>query len=139
MNEHEAEHWKEAGAAAIPDSAGRPLRCVWWDQDPSQAPQRPRPEQQQSGEHSPPLLHVPWVRAQESTTSQLPDMRRGVSAEADTSERVVRETEVSERDGTQVGRIAPRSPAATDRLVALGNGQVPQAAALAWRILSEQI
>ena len=38
-----------------------------------------------------------------------------------------------------VGRMAPRMAQGVDRLKALGNGQVPQAMALAWRTLTEGI
>jgi DNA (cytosine-5)-methyltransferase 1 len=38
-----------------------------------------------------------------------------------------------------VGRMAPRMAQSLDRLKAIGNGQVPQAAALAWRTLTEGI
>jgi DNA (cytosine-5)-methyltransferase 1 len=38
-----------------------------------------------------------------------------------------------------VGRVADGVASRVDRLKAIGNGQVPQVAALAWRILSEGI
>jgi len=90
---------------------------------------------------------------------KLQDMREGVSAKTIPREgtTIMREPEMSERDGENISdtplgksswwsnepvgvpRVAAGVRDRVARLTAIGNGQVPQAAALAWRLLMEEL
>jgi hypothetical protein len=61
-----------------------------------------------------------------------------VSTEAEAPEHALRERGLPERERPIVGRTAVGVMARVDRLKAIGNGQVPQCAAQAWRVLAEQ-
>jgi len=137
LDEHEAEYWKEASTAPVSHSGGRPLRPVWWEHDPSETPQGPRSEQQQPRKHRLALRELPCGGTHDSSAGQLRNLRRDVPAEANQTQHALRKSGVPHRKGPAVGRVAVGVIARVDRLTAIGNGQCPQAAALAWRCLTE--
>jgi hypothetical protein len=126
------------------------MRNVWWDKEPTTPPQERRPNRQQAGERGdsvPSVSHQGSCSAVElgsradqgCTVSRVP---RDVSVEEDAEKHTLREAGmpcgVWEDCGgeTLVPRVAVGVAHRVDRLAAIGNGQVPSVAALAWRTLN---
>lgn len=144
--------WERRTQTSAADVRGRDMRIVWWDNDPSETPQRREPTQQQSRQHTDSLSGVPQERAPESrnmgqgdgSTSELRDMWGGISTRAQSQEGqgALRESRVLAGEGeascheTLVPRIATGVKNRADRLKAIGNGQVPAVVRAAWRLLS---
>ena len=134
--------WQEASATALSDSDG--VRIVWWDRDPSATPQGPRHFQQQSGEHCDALQQVSREtacgRTMERTheNADLHELREFIQVqegEGNDMQQGVRKS-LGVDFPEVIPRVTTKTPNRTDRLKAIGNGQVPSVAALAWRILS---
>jgi len=135
IDEREAKHWKETSTAIVPNYDGRQVRCMWWDKDPSEAPQGPRSIKQPAGEYSPAMHGLPRAGACKALSSAVRDLRLDVSAETEAQEYALRAEGVPEGERQTVSRVAVGVVARVDRLRAIGNGQVPQCAAYAWRVL----
>ena len=134
--------WQEASATTLSDSDG--VRIVWWDRDPSATPQGPRHFQQQSGEHCDALQQVSREtacgRTMERTheNADLHELREFIQVqegEGNDMQQGVRKS-LGVDFPEVIPRVTTKTPNRTDRLKAIGNGQVPSVAALAWRILS---
>jgi len=69
-------------------------------------------------------------------SEELPGMWHGISAEEGPGQTVQAEG-VCAGMGASISRVAVGVPHRVDRLKAIGNGQVPQCAALAWEVLHE--
>ena len=63
-------------------------------------------------------------------------MRDDIPAETDEAGEVVWEAGMHERERATISRVAVGVKNRVDRLKAIGNGQVPACAALAWQILN---
>jgi hypothetical protein len=138
--------WQESGAEADSNVG---VRSMWWDCDPSEAPQRPKPDEQRAGQPGGAVPSLPqggshggWdMGAREGRASDLQVLRIGVSA-SENSPCDGLLVGMSERAGPNlcdeavVPRVATGVVARVDRLKAIGNGQVPQCAAAAWRLLT---
>jgi len=72
-----------------------------------------------------------------SEAGDLQDMRDDIPAETGEAGEVVRETGMRERERATISRVAVGVKDRVSRLKAIGNGQVPEVARLAWEILSE--
>jgi hypothetical protein len=131
--------WAQDGAAVV---RGERVRPVWFDSEPTQAPQGPRPVQQRSSECGDSLCALPCGGTQAAETCGVQGVRAAVSAETNQTVNGVR-PDVPCSAGQDVGaetlvpRVAIGVTARVDRLKAIGNGQVPLCAATAWRLLTE--
>ncbi|MHA5404935.1 hypothetical protein ACVSMJ_10970 [Pseudomonas aeruginosa] len=144
-------HWQESGAAYL---RGDRMPEVWFDQDPSEAPQGSEPFEQCSREYRDSLSYLPQERALErrdvgsriSRSSNLRDMQITISAKKESPERscALRGSEMLERDWKargikeMVSRTATGMTDRIDRIKALGNGQVPRVAAAAFTYLASE-
>ena len=138
LKDDEFKYWKEASAAGLPDSSGRCVRPLWWIEDPSEAPHRPQPSEQQPEQYRSALREVSRSGAPDVEAGQLRNLRDGVSAEAGASGNAMRERGLLERKRPPVSRVAVGVVARVDRLKAIGNGQVPQCAAEAFKRLTRR-
>ncbi len=137
--------WKLRTQGSTEEVRGQAMRSVWWDQDPSETPYRPKSIEQQSVQHKNPLPDVPQRRTSKGgrlgkridTESKVRDMPNGVQAQKAQEIDPVRKSEMPENEGQIISRIAMGVNHRVDRLKAIGNGQVPSVAATAFRILSE--
>jgi hypothetical protein len=138
--EHEQfNKWAQDGAAVV---RGERLRAVWFDKEPTQAPQRQKPVQQLADECGDSLCGLPRGSTQAIEVCGVQGMCKGVSAKAGAACDCLRPhmsvgvgKDFSEE--TLVPRIAKGVKSRADRLKAIGNGQVPLCAATAWQLLSQ--
>jgi len=75
----------------------------------------------------------------EGEAVQMSDLRHDIPAEKNKALSSLRQAGMSERDGQIVGRTAMGVTHRVHRLERIGNGQCPQAMALAWNILSRNL
>lgn len=137
LNEYQAKFWEESSAAAI---SGDSVRAVWFDHDPSQTPQRPRPDEQRPEERQDSVRNMPQPRAPQARSGCMQGLPSAVSAKTEQAGERVRPClpfGVGPAIGAEalVPRVAKGVNARVARLKAIGNGQVPQCAAAAWRML----
>jgi hypothetical protein len=141
----EFKRWQEASAASFQESED--VRAVWWDKDPSQAPYRQRHIEQYEDEHRDSMREMSRESARESKMegslygSSMPLLRQGVhipEGEREDVQSIMREqTGLDEAPYTP--RVSKGIASRVDRLRAIGNGQVPSCAALAWVTLCENV
>ena len=129
--------WQEKSAAGLPDKYVSVMRSMWWDEDPSETPYRPRSNKQQPEKHRDPMHELSRQGASPAETGNLPDLRSGVSTQAEAESDIVRQARMLKADGETISRITVGVKTRVDRLRAIGNGQVPQCAAEAWRLLTQ--
>ena len=143
LNAENYQRWQKASTAIVQGSDG--VRILWWDRDPSETPQRPRHVEQHAGEHLDALQQMPRQDAcgtaveRAHETADMRELREAVHVQACQGNDM--QPGVREQGGMVIAEIVPRVTQKTsnrvDRLKAIGNGQVPAVAALAWRILSD--
>jgi hypothetical protein len=143
FNKQEFQRWQKASATAV--QRFREVRTVWWDSDPSQTSHGQQPFQQSKEQHCNSLPEMPRdiTRQREMERSHersnLPLLRNNIyisKSQGKDLQSGMREQTCM--DETQiVPRIGGTGIATSDRLKAIGNGQVPLCAATAWRILSD--
>lgn len=68
-------------------------------------------------------------------TSEVRNLRDGVSAKAQEASNSMQQPGMSEGEGQIISRVAVGIMSRVDRLKAIGNGQVPAVAAAAWNLL----
>jgi len=144
FNKQEFQRWKEASAEAV-QNIGK-MRTMWWYSDPSQTPLGQQPVEQPKQQHSNSLPEMSWdascerkmERSQQGSDLSLlrKDFYIQEAKRKDLQQRMREQTCLDEAQ--IVPRVSKSVVARMDRLKAIGNGQVPQCAATAWRILSEQ-
>lgn len=144
--ESDSQEWPKESAEKIQSGE---MRSMWWDNDPSKTPYRPEYSEQYTREHSNSLPNMPHetsfgagnMEQGQDSVEELRDMRDRVSTSQETTpgERTLQRPEMSERDGETVSRIVVgETQDKTNRLKAIGNGQVSVVAAAAWRLLTEE-
>ena len=143
LNAENYQRWQKASTAIVQGSDG--VRILWWDRDPSETPQRPRHVEQHAGEHLDALQQMPRQDAcgtaveRAHETADMRELREAVHVQACQGNDM--QPGVREQGGMVIAEIVPRVTQKTsnrvDRLKAIGNGQVPAVAALAWRILNK--
>ena len=135
--------WKQrtqSSAAHVFDGEVRPM---WWCDDPSETPYRPRSNEQRRGKHYDSLSSLPHERTYESRnmgegSGENCDVRNlwdGISTQTQPQVFSVREPGVPEREGEIISRTAVGVENRVDRLKAIGNGQVSSVVAAAWHLL----
>jgi len=135
--------WQFRTQGGSEEIQGQVLRCMWWDEDPSEAPYRPQSNEQRAEEHSDTLSGLPQGGACEGgrlgpgngPDGQLRDLRPAISTQETTARETLRKPGVPEREGQIIGRVAVGVKNRVDRLKALGNGQVPAVVRIAWLLL----
>lgn len=141
---HETQQRAQAGTEEI---QGGIMRNVWWNIDPSEAPQGRESNEQYQAERDDCLPAVPCENSLpdrelgdwQCEAGGVQDLRNHVQAKENEEIQTLRKVGMPERKREVVGRTAMGVKNRVDRLKAIGNGQVPSVAALAWRILSEGI
>ena len=130
----------QGGTAGVLDGN---VRCMWWNNDPSETPYRPEPYEQSAGEHTDSMPELPQelsrsggrLGARQSANGNVRDMRDDVSAEAQQTIQTMRQPNMLEGEGEIIGRVALGIVNRVDRLTALGNGQVPAVVRAAWLLM----
>jgi len=141
--EPEGEH------AAPPGANGKgkgEMPTLWGAEESSPAPSRRRHKQQRQGEPGGSVLSMPCEHAHEAggmgaATDADAETMCGVSQDVSTTKgegEIVRERQLFVGMGTQVSRTAVGVSHRTQRLRALGNGQVPAVVRRAWELLKGQ-
>jgi hypothetical protein len=138
LNYEHFEYWKKASTETLPDSRGRCLQPLWFEQDPSETPYRPQSNEQHSEQRSYALSVMPRERTQDSERGNLRNMQNSISAETNTQIKTLREQGVRSSKREIISRVAVGVEARVDRLKAIGNGQVPIVAATAFNILRDR-
>lgn len=138
--------WKrrtEGCAEGSPDNADGQVRALWWDQDPADPPHRPQPNEQHAVEPDGAMCRLPREDARQREVGKpqyrqgLCELRGGIFVHESETEDV--QPVVREHSFVEVPRVKNGVANRVDRLRAIGNGQVPACAALAFRILSDRI
>jgi hypothetical protein len=138
---HDSFIWKKSGSTI--DSHNDALRNVWWRIDPATAPQGWESIKQLTEQFSGALPEVPHcgshgdirLGAREGEARDVQNMPLPIQAEASAKEQDLPKTRVPQGEWYSVGRVALGIVTRADRLKAIGNGQVPAVAALAWQTL----
>jgi hypothetical protein len=138
---HDSFIWKKSGSTI--DSHNDALRNVWWRIDPATAPQGWESIKQLTEQFSGALPEVPHcgshgdirLGAREGEARDVQNMPLPIQAEASAKEQDLPKTRVPQGEWYSVGRVALGIVTRVDRLKAIGNGQVPAVAALAWQTL----
>lgn len=136
-DENETEYRKEAGSKEVSNSAGRCLRPLRINDAITSPSQGSRSHKQSSREYCSTLLDLPRSGTQKSQAVQLRCVRYWFPAQKVQESKALWNGILFERNGEEISRVTARTKKGCDRLKALGNGQVPHAAALAWRTLTE--
>jgi hypothetical protein len=134
LNDSEFEYWK---AASSEKYSGSKLREMWFNREAGAPPCRQESNEQLAGERHDFMLPMPPQVSLENTSGNLSGVRDSIPTEADTESEAMREFRMSQDSRPAISRIAVGINARVDRLKAIGNGQVPAVARLAWNILSE--
>jgi len=129
---HEYKYWKTASAA---NGDGNLLREMWFNREAGAPPQGQEPNEQPTGEHPSSVFDLPRRRASDASASVMRGLRENLSAEAVETSEIVREFRLQQDSRKELSRVAVGVKCRVDRLKAIGNGQVPSVAALAWRVL----
>ncbi len=140
-NEH-FKYWQEASATHLQRAEG--VRELWWDFDPAAPPQGRGYDEQRTGEHPDPMCEVSRKFPRETEVdepqqeTELPALRSDIYLQEVEGE--ILQSELCKSIGMGAEEVLPRVAHGVknrvDRLKAIGNGQVPEVARLAWNILS---
>jgi len=140
-NEH-FKYWEKAGATALQRSGK--LRDLWWEVDPASTSQERGCYEQHTGKHPDSLREVSRDSARE-TKMEEPQQEEGVSSlrgdiYVQEIEGEILQSELCESLSLEAEEVLPRVAQGVrnrvDRLKAIGNGQVPEVARLAWETLT---
>jgi len=140
-NAHEKEQRTQSGAET---NQSENMRNVWWDKDPAETSQGWGCHEQCERQSDCPLSEVPhdsphaqrYMGQGQSEAGNLQDMRNDIPTETGQAGEVVREARMHEGERATISRVAVGVKNRVDRLKAIGNGQVPAVASLAWEILT---
>jgi hypothetical protein len=146
MEAKQYELWKKASTTGIQINE---MQKLWFDEEPPTAPLRQEPKQQQPQQRSDPMSNLPQrgshegrhMGKRESGAVHLCSLSEKFSAKKEPTIDALRVEGMPQTIWTTVGqkemgRVAKGIAARVDRLKAIGNGQVPQCAAEAWRLLN---
>jgi hypothetical protein len=141
---HEAQQRTQASPENI---QSRIMRNVWWDIDPSAAPQGRQSNQQREIKCNGGMSAVPCENTLldrelgegQRQTVGMQDLRSNLQAEADQKIQIVWQAGMPEGKRETIGRVAMEVKFRLNRLRCIGNGQVPAVAALAWRKLNSMM
>lgn len=135
---------KEAGTTNVSNEG---MRNVWWNNDPSEAPCGWRCDEQRSDEHKGALSEVPHEGSRDDwelgtrggENSGLPCLWEELPAKENETGETVWKCRMCQGTRPKVSRVAMGISSRVDRLSGLGNGQVPQVMAMAFRLLHERL
>lgn len=141
LSNEEFKFWQETGATHL---RGEGVRDMWYANDPSETPQGSGSNEQCIGKYSDPMPGMPQICARSrrglgpgvSQDRNMRNMPDGIQAEDVQAINSLRECRVPKRKGEAISRITMGVKFRSDRIKALGNGQVPRVAAAAFTILS---
>jgi len=134
MDINEFEYWKTASST---NDSGDMLREMWVNKE-AGAPPQGQETNKQPGECDSPMFVMPPCRAQANSASNMRNLREGVYPEAQQEIETVREFRMQQDSRETISRVAVDVKDRVSRLKALGNGQVPQVVAAAYRILAQE-
>jgi hypothetical protein len=138
---HEAKQWSQTGAKKIQSGI---MRNVWWEIDPSETSQGRKSNKQRGNQCNDSLPTVPcedslldWELGDgKREANTLQDLRGDIQTQKNSQINIMWQAGLPEGKWETISRIAVGVKNRVDRLKAIGNGQVPAVAALAWKILT---
>ena len=144
LNYEYLEYWKKASTTGVQRPCG--MQEMWFDNDVAEAPYRPQPIKQCTKKHSNTLCQLSW-RDSRKRKMERPQKGEGVcllwkkislqeSKGNDMLIKLCQQTCLAK--AKIIPRVATNIPNRVDRLKAIGNGQVPQCVALAYRLLTKE-
>jgi hypothetical protein len=104
-------------------------------QEREQASRAQGPDEQRTGERQDFVFLLPPQETSQGEACDLRDMRGRISTKEDEAGEALRLFELQQGTRQEISRVAVGIKNRVDRLKAIGNGQVPAVAALAWRVL----
>jgi hypothetical protein len=139
---HEAKQRTQASPEEIQN---RIMRNVWWDIDPSAAPQRREPNQQREIKCDGCMPDVPCENTLlnrelgegKREAIGMQDLWGNIQAETDAEIKVMWQAGMPEGKRETISRVAMGVKSRVDRLRCIGNGQVPAVVRLAWNHLTK--
>jgi hypothetical protein len=139
---HEAKQRTQASSEEIQN---RIMRNVWWDIDPSAAPQRREPNQQREIKCDGCMPDVPCENTLPNRelgegkreAIGMQDLWGNIQAETDAEIKVMWQAGMPEGKRETISRVAMGVKSRVDRLRCIGNGQVPAVVRLAWNYLTK--
>jgi len=130
---YENEYWKAAGSENLQCDL---LREMWFNVEAGAPSRRQESSEQHAGECSDSLFAVPPQGTHPSKSCDVCCVRDAVSTEEVTESDALRVFRMQQDSRPTLSRVEMGVRHRVDRLRAIGNGQVPAVAALAWRLLS---
>ena len=137
---HDFKLWQETSTTDV-FNGGKILHPVWWDQDPSEAPQGQGYHEQHPGEHPDTVCKMPRNAARKGAMGEAQQdsdmylLRGDIHLQPSEGNDMQQELR---QQACLVPRVAQNVENRVSRLKALGNGQVPIVAAAAWGILNNE-
>ena len=132
MNEREFQYWKAACAAPC---GCNQLREMWFNREAGAPSQGWQPDEQRAEQSGGSLFDMPPQGALEACSCDVRGVRADVPADEGEASDAVRIFELQQRARQEIGRVEVGVMALVDRLKALGNGQVPAVAKVAFKLL----
>lgn len=129
----EFEYWKAASSKNV---QGNLLPRMWFNIEAGAPSSGQKPKEQRTGKRDRFVFDLPSQETPADRTSGLRDLQPDIPAETVASEQAMRRFELQQGTRPPISRVAVGVNNRVGRLKAIGNGQVPQCAAEAWRILS---
>lgn len=132
ININEIEYWKKASST---ENFSNGVPEMWFNIEAGAPPQRQRPNEQYGKQSDRFMFEMPPQRAYKTKACEMCDMRKGIYSKTEKTECSMRRFCLQQGTREKISRVEVGDKNRIDRLAALGNGQVPQAMALAWETL----
>ena len=132
LDNYEFEYWKTASATEI---QGNRLRGMWFNREAGAPPPGSQSAEQYRGQRDGAMFELPPSTPPETQSCELCDLQKGVPTNSEKESNALRRFELQQGTREAISRTKVETVNRVDRLKAIGNGQVPAVAALAWRIL----
>jgi len=132
LDGREVEYWKTASAANV---SGGLLREMWFNREAGAPSPGPGSDEQLTRKHHGHVFLLPPPGSHEDSARDVLGVRAWISAEEEQEGDTLRLFRMQQGARPEIRRVAVGVRHRVDRGRALGNGQVPSVAALAWEML----
>jgi len=140
---YETQQWIQTSSKKIQNGI---MRNVWWKVDPAETPQRWESMQQQQGQRDDCMstmphedsLHLGELGSGKCKASSMQDLRGDIQAKENSEIEAMWQAGMPKGERQIISRTSVGEKKRADKLKAIGNGQVPAVAALAWQLLTQE-